>query len=420
MKNKKLSSVLMYLVLFIVFVALFLFLRWFYSTRTETTYERPTTPVEVTTPKIRTLTKQITLSSYVSAEDTVAVVPYLDGTILTYNVQEGDYVNEGDIIATIDPEPYELQRKQAEAAYLGYQNAFEKVEKLYLNESASKQDYDSVKAQRDAYKAQLELAELQLSYTNVKAKTSGTILKTLASQGGTAAKGTPIAIIANLNDLTVNLNLGEQYFGLFSQTTQTTRTSQAGSSADDATSNGSVAADNAASNTANNNAYTITVTRPAGQYSQEVSTTATVKAVSPYVDSTSRNFKLYLKLDDPSSFNPGMYVKVTIAVETQTGYSIERKAMKLDGSAYYVQVAGTSSNYTAKNIDLSNVFSTSEYVIVPDEYKDEMFIVKGQNDIFSGQPVAIVDGESTTSQTSTTSSTSQASTTGKTAAKTTN
>lgn len=374
MKNKKLTSVLMYLVLFTVFVALFLVLRWFYSTRTETTYERPTTPVEVTMPQVRTLTKQITLSSYVSAEDTVAVVPYLDGTILTYNVQEGDYVNEGDVIATIDPEPYELQRKQAEAAYLGYQSTFERVENLYKTGGASKQDYDSVKAQRDAYKAQLELAELQLSYTNVKAKTSGTILKTLASQGSTAAKGTPIAVIANLDDLTVNLNLGEQYFGLFSK---------ANTTAGDTT-------------TPSANDYTITVTRPAGQYSQEVSTTATIKAVSPYVDSSSRNFKLYLKLDDPSAFNPGMYVKVTIAIETQAGYSIERKAMKLDGSAYYVQKAnGTetdaSSEYTAKSIGLSNAFATSEYVIVPDEYKDEMFIIKGQNDIFAGQPVAIVN-----------------------------
>lgn len=374
MKNKKLTSVLMYLVLFIVFVALFLVLRWFYSTRTEKTYERPTTPVEVTMPQVRTLTKQITLSSYVSAEDTVAVVPYLDGTILTYNVQEGDYVNEGDVIATIDPEPYELQRKQAEAAYLGYQSTFERVENLYKTGGASKQDYDSVKAQRDAYKAQLELAELQLSYTNVKAKTSGTILKTLASQGGTAAKGTPIAVIANLDDLTVNLNLGEQYFGLFSKANTTAGDTTTPSAYD----------------------YTITVTRPAGQYSQEVSTTATIKAVSPYVDSSSRNFKLYLKLDDPSAFNPGMYVKVTIAIETQTGYSIERKAMKLGGSAYYVQKAnGTetdaSSEYTAKSIGLSNAFATSEYVIVPDEYKDEMFIIKGQNDIFAGQPVAIVN-----------------------------
>ncbi len=364
MKNKKLNSVIMYTVLFIVFIALFLVLRWFYSTRTESTYERPTSPVEVTNPQIRTLTKEITLSSYVSADSTIPVTAYLDGTLLEFNVQEGDYVNEGDVIAVIDPEPYELQRQQAEAAYLAYESSFERVEKLYKNESASKQDYDTVKAQRDAYKAQLELAELQLSYTNVTAKTSGTILKTILSQGSTASKGTPIATIADLNNLTVNLNLGEQYFALFSD---------------------------AYTNAAETN-YTITVTRPATTYSEEKTTTATIKAVSPYVDPTSKNFKLYLRLDDPTYFNPGMYVKVTIAVETQTGYSVERKAMKLDGGAYYV--LESEDGYTAKRIDLSNAFSTSEYVIIPEEYKDEKFIIKGQDDLFSGQPVAIVNSSS--------------------------
>ncbi len=363
MKSKKLTSVIMYIVLFIVFIALFLVLRWFYSTRTEDTYERPTSPVEVTTPEVRTLTKEITLSSYVSADSTIPVTAYLDGTLIEYYVQEGDYVKEGDVIAKIDPEPYELQRQQAEAAYTAYQSSFERVEKLYKNESASKQDYDTVKAQRDAYKAQLELAELQVSYTDVTAKTNGTILKTILSKGSTASQGTPVATIADLTNLTVDLNLGEQYYALFAD--------------------------------AYNNAdYKITVTRPATTYSEEKTTTATIKAVSPYIDSTSKNFKLYLKLDDPTYFNPGMFVKVTIEIESQTGYSIEKSALKLDNSVYYVQE--NEDGYTAKRIDLSNAFSSSEYVIIPEEYKDEKFIIKGQNDLFSGQPVAITDSSSKT------------------------
>lgn len=361
MKSKKLTSVIMYIVLFAVFIALFLVLRWFYSTRTEDAYERPTSPVEVTTPQIRTLTKEITLSSYVSTDSTIPVTAYLDGTLLEFYVQEGDYVNEGDVIAKIDPEPYELQKQQAEAAYTAYESSFERVEKLYKNESASKQDYDTVKAQRDAYKAQLELAELQLSYTDVTAKTSGTILKTILSKGSTASQGTPIATIADLTNLTVDLNLGEQYYALFA----------------DAYANG----------TESN--YKITVTRPATTYSEEKTTTATIKAVSPYIDSTSKNFKLYLKLDDPTYFSPGMYVKVTIEIESQTGYSIEKSAMKLDSSAYYVEE--DSDGYIAKRIDLSDAFSSSEYVIIPEEYKDKSFIIKGQNDLFSGQPVAIVE-----------------------------
>ena len=94
-------------------------------------------------------------------------------------------------------------------------------------------------------------------------------------------------------------------------------------------------------------------------------------------------------MDDPTYFNPGMYVKVTIAIEEQTGYSIEKSALKLDNSAYYVEENKDGS--VARRIDLSNAFSSSEYVIIPEEYKDEKFIIKGQNDLFSGQPVAILE-----------------------------
>ncbi len=354
-KTSKPKTVLMYLVLIVIFIGLFFLLRWFYSTRTETVYNRPTTPVEVVMPEIRTVKKTLTLSSSVSADSTIPVTPYVEGTIVEYLVQEGDWVNEGDVIARIDPEPYRLQLEQAKAAYTAYESSFERVEKLYKSNAVSQQDYDTTKAQRDAYKAQMELAELQLSYTDVTAHASGTVLKTVSSKGSTAIKGTPIALLADISDLVVNLNLGEKYYSLFTDGSTTP---------------------------------TITVTKPEGEYSSSVTTTASVKAVSPYIDSSSRNFKLYLKLDDPSQFRPGMYVKVTITVDEKTGYTIPRSALKLDGSAYYVDEEKSIASY----IDLSSSFMNDDYVLLPSGLEETKFIIKGQSSILSGESVNIVEG----------------------------
>jgi membrane fusion protein, multidrug efflux system len=358
MNNKKTSApktVLMYVILILVFVILFLALKWFYDTRTETAYTRPTTPVEVTEPGIRTVEKTITLSSTVSADSTIAVTPYVDGTIIEYLVTEGDYVKEGDVIARIDPEPYRLQKEQAQAAYDAYETSFERVEKLYASNAVSQQDYDTTKAQRDAYKATLELAELQLSYTDVVAHASGTVLKTVSSQGSTAVSGTPIAVIADLSNLVVNLDLGEKYYSLFT------------------------------SENASN--IKITVTKPSSDYTEEAVTTAHIKALSPYIDSSSRNFKLYLTLDDPSQFRPGMYVKVSLTIETREGWTIERSALKLDGSAYYVDM----QSLTAEYVDLSSAFMNDEWVLLPEGYEDKAFIIKGQSSLFSGENVNIVE-----------------------------
>lgn len=353
-KTSRAKTVLMYSVLIAIFIGLFFLLRWFYSTRTETVYNRPTTPVEVTKAQVRTVKKVVTLSSSVSADSTIPVTPYVDGTILEYLVQEGDYVNEGDVIAKIDPEPYRLQLEQAKAAYLAYESSFERVEKLYASAAVSQQEYDTVKAQRDAYKAQMELAELQLSYTDVTAHASGTVLKTVSSRGSTAAKGTPIALIADITDLVVNLNLGEKYYSLFTGDTSN---------------------------------MMITVTKPESQYAGEAVTIASIKAVSPYIDSSSRNFKLYLKLDDPSLFRPGMYVKVSINIEEREGYTIDRKVLKLDGSAYYVD----ETTSTAAYVDLSDAFMNDEYVLLPEGLEDKAFIISGQSSIFSGEAVNIVE-----------------------------
>ncbi len=353
-KTSKPKTILMYVILIAIFACLFFLLKWFYSTRTETVYNRPTTPVEVTTPEIRSIDKTITIQSSVSADSTIPVTPYLDGTILEYYVQEGDWVDEGDIIAKIDPEPYRLQKEQAEAQYYAYESSFERVEKLYKSNAVSQQDYDTLKAQRDAAKAQLELANLQLSYTDVVAHASGTVLKTISSKGSTAQKGTPIALIADITNLVVNLNLGEKYYSLF---------------------------------TSDNTNLKITVTKPESEYSAKATTTASIKALSPYIDSSSRNFKLYLKLDDPESFRPGMYVKVNITIEEKEGYTIARKALKLDGSAYYVD----EDTMTTRYVDLSSSFMNEDYVLLPQGYEDKAFIISGQSSIFSGQKVSIVE-----------------------------
>ena len=348
-KTSKFQTVLMYVVLLVIFIGLFFLLRWFYSTRTESTYTRPTSPVEVERPEVRKIQKDVTFSSYVSADSIIPVTPYVEGTIIE------DYVKEGDVIAKIDPEPYELQYEQATSAYLGYESSFQRIEKLYKTNSVSQQDYDTVKAQRDAMKAQMELAKLQLSYTDVVAHASGTVLKTVSSKGSTAIKGTPIATIADLSDLVVNLNLGEKYYAFFAN---------------------------------NSSDISITVTRPSSSYSEELTTTASIKSVSPYVDPTSRNFKLYLTLDNPEGFTPGMFIKVNIVLDTKEGYSINRRTIKLDNSAYYVDEA----SMTAKYLDLSDAYMNEDYVLLPSGYEDKSFISKGQNSIFSGQAVSIVEG----------------------------
>ena len=115
MDKKKFHSFIRYIILIAVFVAAFFLLRYFFSKDKTETYTPPVSPVEVVLPEVREIDEGITLTGYIEPDSIIPVVPFVSGTIEEYSINAGDSVTEGDILATIDKRPYELQLRQAEA-----------------------------------------------------------------------------------------------------------------------------------------------------------------------------------------------------------------------------------------------------------------------------------------------------------------
>ena len=128
--------IIKYVVFILIIAAALLGLNMFFSSRTVETY----------TPPRRDIKESITVSSYVESQSMVPVVPFVSGTIEEYNIEAGDKVEEGDVIAVIDKEPYELQVAQAEAALSAYSSSYERLIRLQEAGAATQQDIDTVKA----------------------------------------------------------------------------------------------------------------------------------------------------------------------------------------------------------------------------------------------------------------------------------
>ena len=272
------KRVLKYLIALVVIALAFFAVAWFYSTREVETYTSPLTPVEVMKPEVRNIRESYTVTGYIEAEAMVPVVPFVSGTITEYYAENDMIVKKDQVLAVIDTEPYELQVKQAEAAYLAYEATFERVSALYEKGAATKQNYDEVKAQRDAGKAQYELSQLQLSYCYVDSPVDGTILMLSGAVGSIGTSDSPIAVIANLDNLIVNVTVPEKYYHKINS---------------------------------NKESLKINVVRRTGE--EEYSTTATLVSVSPYIDPTTKTFKVKVRLSgDVSLFRPGMMVSVEI------------------------------------------------------------------------------------------------------------
>jgi membrane fusion protein, multidrug efflux system len=148
-----------------------------------------TIPVAVAKAEIRDLPILLNGLGSVEAFNTVAVKSRIDGQLVKVNIKEGQEVKQGELLAEIDPRPYEVQLSQTQATLFKDQAALrdarlnlERFQQLYKDGVIPKQQFDtqgSLEAQLDgavrADQAQVDTVKLNLSYTRITAPVSGRI-----------------------------------------------------------------------------------------------------------------------------------------------------------------------------------------------------------------------------------------------------
>lgn len=169
----------------------------------------------------------------------------IPGKVKKLFVQEGDFVQEGALLAELDSAPYNHELKQAYArrfsALADYNNAvrlFERRKKLIDVGGVSKEELESSETQHEILKANLEQAEAQLKmaidnleYTKVYAPTSGTILSRIREPGSVVEATQAIYTLSIASPVWVRAyvsepNLGKICYGM--RAIVTTDTSELG------------------------------------------------------------------------------------------------------------------------------------------------------------------------------------------------
>ena len=349
--KKGTKAVLRYLLLFIVVALATLISHLYFSSRSEVTYQAPPPAVEVSHPERRTLSRTVDFFGYVAPEKMAPTVPFVSGTVLSFPHEVGDELEKDDVICTLDKRPYELQLKQAEAQYLALSSSFERVESLYESGAVPRQEYDTLKAQADAAKAQLELASLQLSYADVTTPISGTIISKNGGVGSIGTSTSPIAVVADLSSLVVDVDIPERYFGEVFP---------------------------------NKDDLSIKVTAADGGDGFD----AELVSIASVVDPTSKDFKMRIRLSEGVPFIPGMYVRVHLEWgERKDVLTVERRLLNHEGGLYHY-LDGVV-HYIVPEV----LFETDDYVQIGDEYEEYLFVTKGESQVFDGGKVNVVGGE---------------------------
>ncbi len=139
----------------------------------------------------------------------------VEGFLETRDFQEGTFVKKGDLLYTIDPQPFQAKLVEAQSLLAAAQTMLVKsqadlgrIKPLAEMNAVSEQDLDSAVAQEaaararvNAAKAGVELAEIELSYSRIYAPIDGLIGLTKAKPGEFVGREPNPVVLNTLSDI---------------------------------------------------------------------------------------------------------------------------------------------------------------------------------------------------------------------------
>ncbi|MDZ7290230.1 MAG: efflux RND transporter periplasmic adaptor subunit [candidate division KSB1 bacterium] len=340
----------------------------------------PSIPVEVMTVSLGEVVQTLNYYGDIKAENEVKVFSKIPDRIEKFFVDAGDRVSKGAPIAQIVATTIEQAVRQAEAALVAVrtqeanlQVEYERVARLYREQSISKQQYDAIETQYKATQAQAQQAEAalasarsQLRDATVTAPIAGIIGKRYYEAGDMATPTLPLVSVVQMDRVKITFGATEQDLAKLAL---------------------------------GQKAVVHVKPYPDRDF------TGTVAKISPVLDPLTRMAEIEVLLDNPGHLlKPGMYAQAQIttgilkdvlvvpryAVIENT--SLERVGGKdIVSKNYYVFVVAGGKAVQRK---LEVIYLNHEYLAVSSGIAiGEKLVIVGQNNLREGMPVTIVREE---------------------------
>jgi membrane fusion protein, multidrug efflux system len=185
----------------------------------------PPVPVAVATTARADVPVRLGALGSVVAFNTVTVRPRVDGQLMRVLFREGQFVSRGDLLAEIDPRPFEVQLEQAQGQQARDQaqlaNAridLARYQTLLSEDSIARQNVDaqrSTVAQLEAAlkvdQSAIDSARLNLTYSQITAPISGHVGLRLVDAGNVVSAGstTGLVVITQVEPIAVVFTLPE-------------------------------------------------------------------------------------------------------------------------------------------------------------------------------------------------------------------
>tara|TARA_R110002073_G_scaffold72537_1_gene177101 strand:- start:65505 stop:66569 length:1065 start_codon:yes stop_codon:yes gene_type:complete len=219
----------------------------------------------------------LSLSGTLEANEEIDIRSEISGIVESINFKEGAKVSKGQVLFRLNDIELSAQLSKVKTAQQLASENQRRAKLLLENQAISQEEFDVANAGFESAKAESQLIAAQLSKTTLRAPFSGTIGLRSISSGTYVTPTTQIAKLVNTSQLKITFSIPEKY----------TSQIKVGSKLTFTTSN-------------SNEEHT-----------------ATIYAIEPQVDVTTRTLKMRAIADNKEGkLFPGTYANITLPLET--------------------------------------------------------------------------------------------------------
>ncbi len=315
-------------------------------------------PVKVTSAIRRDISDYLETNGSLEAENEVDIVARTAGPIVELNVEEGDPVRAGQVLARIDAAEIQAQLGIARVNLAEAELAWNRAQDSYREELISQEAYDLAKSTFDSAAAQIVGTEILLDYTVIRAPFDGLIIERAVRNAEYIPDNARLFRISDFDPLLCPIRLPEKDLPRLEL---------------------------------GQPAY-LTVEAYAG-----IRFPAHVLRISPVVDAATGTVKVTLEVQARGRLRPGMFASVFVETDVHENAIVApRQALVLESTSdtVYVVVDDGQGGKVAERRELELGYEESDSVeVISGLAEGEDIVIVGQDGLSGQTPVIVLERE---------------------------
>jgi len=296
------------------------------------------------------------------AEKEAEVLARATGLVGALMCEEGDEVPAGQVLLTISNQEYRYRLQQAEAATANLESKYQRLEAMLKEQLITQEEIEAARSELESARADQGMAEMNLSYTEVRAPFAGRITQRMVDVGQNVSVGMPLVTLADFHPLLARVHVPSREFNRLQQ----------------------------------NQAVQLTLD------SDGTAIPGRIKLISPVIDPTSGTIKLTIEIPDyPVETRPGDFAEVRVVTERRPqALLVPREAVVTDQCEQVVYLVtagqGERGGQVAERRVIELGFTDDSHAEILSGLKDgEEVVVRGQRSLKHGMPVRVLDDQPT-------------------------